>query len=103
MGGVHGVTEPGRARRYVSAWASENIAAGYADAAGTVRQWVDSAPHRANVLSRDMRATGIARHQGGVRGWYWTADFGNLTNAIAGAAGRDWRPGSKPRGHRRGP
>jgi uncharacterized protein YkwD len=70
---------------YGSSWASENIAAGFADAAGTVRQWMDSAPHRANILSGDMRAVGIARHQGGVYGWYWTVDFGNLTDdAIAG-------------------
>jgi uncharacterized protein YkwD len=65
---------------YPTTWARENIAAGYASGGDTVRQWMDSGPHRANILAGDMRAVGIARRAGGVYGWYWTADFGSVVD-----------------------
>lgn len=65
---------------YPTTWARENLAAGYARGGDTVRQWMDSGPHRANILAGDMRAVGIARRAGGVYGWYWTADFGSVVD-----------------------
>lgn len=66
---------------YPTTFASENIAAGYESGPDTLRQWMDSGPHRANILSGDMTAVGIARRPGGVYGWYWTADFGSILDA----------------------
>jgi uncharacterized protein YkwD len=57
---------------------SENIAAGSADAAGTLEQWKQSAPHRRNLLSRTLKVIGIGRSYDAdsLLGWYWAAEFG---------------------------
>ena len=57
---------------------AENIAAGYSDAASTFDQWVNSTPHRANMLNPDLHAIGIGAAYGGGSqyGTYWTTTFG---------------------------
>jgi uncharacterized protein YkwD len=57
---------------------SENVAAGAATAQATVRQWMDSPDHRANILDctvRDM-GVGVGSARGSTYGTYWTQDFG---------------------------
>lgn len=58
-----------------STWVRENIAAGNESAEATFTQWVNSGIHRDNMFDPSLKAIGIARRQGGVYGWYWTADF----------------------------
>ena len=61
----------------------ENIAAGHADAQATFEQWVNSPPHRANMLSPDFTAVGIGRayNAGSTYDWYWTTTFGGYADA----------------------
>ena len=57
---------------------SENIAAGNATADATVRQWLNSAGHRRNILdctAKDM-GLGVATNPGAKFRTYWTQDFG---------------------------
>lgn len=55
--------------------AAENVAMGSDTAEATVQQWLDSPPHRANML-------GAYQHMGGAGAmdtderWWWCADFG---------------------------
>src|SRR5689334_22945537 len=50
--------------------AAENIAYGYADFAGTLKQWINSAGHRANLLLHGAKSVGVAHAQNGHR-TYW--------------------------------
>jgi len=61
---------------------SENVAAGSADAAPTLEQWKQSAPHRKNLLSRSVKVIGIGRayDPGSMLGWYWTTTFGGTAD-----------------------
>ena len=57
---------------------SENIAAGNTTAAATMRQWMNSAGHRANILdctAKDM-GLGVASSPNSTYRTYWTQDFG---------------------------
>jgi uncharacterized protein YkwD len=57
---------------------SENIAAGNTTAAATMKQWMNSPGHRANILdckAKDM-GLGAASRAGSKFGTYWTQDFG---------------------------
>ncbi len=57
---------------------SENVAAGGTTAEATVRQWMDSPSHRANILdctARDM-GVGVGAARGSTYGTDWTQDFG---------------------------
>lgn len=58
---------------YLSA---ENIAAGQANAGAAVNSWMNSSGHKANILSSDYAATGIAafKHNGKI---YWVQVFGS--------------------------
>jgi uncharacterized protein YkwD len=60
-------------------WRGENLAAGNAGPAPTLRQWIASPPHRANMLGRTYRAIGIARVHvaGSPYRWYWATTFGS--------------------------
>jgi uncharacterized protein YkwD len=62
---------------------AENIAAGYSDAARTFQGWVDSPPHRANMLNGNLHAIGIgaAYGSGTQYGTYWTTTFGGTVDA----------------------
>jgi uncharacterized protein YkwD len=55
--------------------AAENIAYGYADFASTLKQWTNSAGHRANLLLHGARWIGVAHAQNGHR-TYWAMVIG---------------------------
>jgi uncharacterized protein YkwD len=50
--------------------AAENIAYGHSDFASTLKQWTNSAGHRANLLLRGAKWIGVAHAQNGRR-MYW--------------------------------
>jgi uncharacterized protein YkwD len=68
---------------YLYGTRAENIAAGYADAQRTFEQWVNSTPHRTNMLNPNLRAIGIgaAYGAGSQYGTYWTTTFGGPVDA----------------------
>jgi uncharacterized protein YkwD len=55
--------------------AAENIAYGYADFASTLKQWTNSAGHRANLLLHGAKWIGVAHAQNGHR-IYWAMVIG---------------------------
>ncbi|MEV6522626.1 sigma-70 family RNA polymerase sigma factor [Longispora sp. NPDC051575] len=55
---------------------SENIAAGNATAEGTMKQWMNSPGHKANILNCSSKAMGVGRATGGSYRYYWTQMFG---------------------------
>jgi hypothetical protein len=55
--------------------AAENIAYGYADFASTLKQWTNSARHRANLLLHGAKWIGVAHAQNGHR-VYWAMVIG---------------------------
>ena len=55
--------------------AAENIAYGHADFASTLKQWTNSAGHRANLLLHGARWIGVAHAQNGHR-MYWAMVIG---------------------------
>jgi uncharacterized protein YkwD len=55
--------------------AAENIAYGYADFASTLKQWTNSAGHRANLLLHGAKWIGVAHAQNGHR-MYWALVIG---------------------------
>ena len=55
--------------------AAENIAYGHADFASTLKQWTNSAGHRANLLLHGAKWIGIAHAQNGRR-MYWAMVIG---------------------------
>ena len=55
--------------------AAENIAYGHADFASTLKQWTNSAGHRANLLLHSAKWVGVARAQNGHR-VYWAMVIG---------------------------
>ena len=55
--------------------AAENIAYGHADFASTLKQWTNSAGHRANLLLHNAKWVGVARAQNGHR-VYWAMVIG---------------------------
>jgi uncharacterized protein YkwD len=55
--------------------AAENIAYGYADFASTLKQWINSAGHRANLLLHGAKWIGVAHAQNGQR-TYWAMVIG---------------------------
>ena len=57
---------------------SENIAAGQEFPDSVVVAWMRSPPHRANILSPEMKHVGIGYYLTDDKyGHYWTADFGD--------------------------
>ncbi len=55
--------------------AAENIAYGHADFASTLRQWINSVGHRANLLLHGAKWVGVAHAQNGHR-TYWAMVIG---------------------------
>jgi Cysteine-rich secretory protein family len=55
--------------------AAENIAYGYADFPSTLKQWINSAQHRANLLLHGAKWIGVAHAQNGHR-TYWAMVIG---------------------------
>lgn len=62
-------------------WLGENIAAGYNSADSVFNAWRNSPGHNANMLDGNFRAIGIGRYYqpGSTYGWYWTTDFGGVS------------------------
>jgi hypothetical protein len=63
--------------------AAENIAAGRAEARAIFEGWRGSSGHNRNMLDPRWKAIGISRvyNANTAYGWYWTADFGDFTDA----------------------
>jgi uncharacterized protein YkwD len=61
---------------------SENVAGGSSAAPATLEQWKQSAPHRKNLLNRNLKVIGIGRaySASAMLGWYWTTAFGGTTD-----------------------
>ncbi len=60
----------------------ENIAAGMASAQEAMQIWQNSAEHNANMLNGQYGAIGIGRAYSADSpyGWYWTTDFGDVSD-----------------------
>ena len=52
--------------------AAENIASGFLTAQKVLESWMNSAPHRQNILNGDFTHIGVGYHAGGSNGTYWT-------------------------------
>jgi uncharacterized protein YkwD len=64
---------------YRGNWVGENLAVGQWSAGSTVNAWINSAPHRANLLNGHYRVVGLGVVKGVYAGrwaYYITADFG---------------------------
>jgi uncharacterized protein YkwD len=55
----------------------ENLARGFVSADAVVRAWMDSLPHRENLLYPWWTRVGIAVHVGGPDGPWWVAEYFN--------------------------
>jgi uncharacterized protein YkwD len=77
-----GLRERAQRAGYAFSRISENLAAGQASAGAVVRTWLDSPPHRRNLLDPDLRHAGAGYvfrpAEAGTRryGHYWAANFG---------------------------
>ena len=60
----------------------ENIAAGNSSAERTFEQWKNSAPHNANMLSKNYKAIGIGLgyNNSSTYKYYWTTKFGGVVD-----------------------
>ena len=69
-------------------WRGENLAAGNARPGPTRRQWINSPPHRANMLNPHYSVIGIARVRvaGSPYRWYWATTFGSRLTGNAARA-----------------
>lgn len=67
-----------RLRRAGYGWSSwaENVAYGQTSAASVMNAWMNSPPHRANILST-LTDTGVGVAVGSDGRWYWTQVFAN--------------------------
>jgi uncharacterized protein YkwD len=62
---------------YPKASLAENIAAGQPTADAVVKDWLNSPPHRQNILDCRLRSVGTGLVTGGTYRYYWTQDFGS--------------------------
>lgn len=78
--GSDGSTFTGRIEQQGYHWsaAAENIAAGSNTPEGVVQQWMNSAPHKANILNPTYTEVGVgyAYSSASTYKYYWTLDFG---------------------------
>ena len=67
-----------KATGYKYSYLGENIAAGRSAAEGTIRQWMNSPGHRANILNRSFTEIGFgyANDQNSTYKHYWVQVFG---------------------------
>jgi uncharacterized protein YkwD len=67
-----------RVRAYDPKWRglAENIASGHETPEEVVAAWMESPRHRANILGKGYRETGVGFAAGGSEGFYWVQDFG---------------------------
>lgn len=88
--GIFAHDDPGRAWSQriaecgyrVTPLVGEDLAWGTETGRATVQIWRDSPAHNRIMMDPSMRAVGIARVRGS-SGWYWTADFGAVTDSPA--------------------
>ena len=68
-------------------WLGENIAAGFSTAQSVFDAWRNSPGHNANMLGANYTAIGIGRSYlaGSPYGWYWTTDFGGVSDGFVWA------------------
>ncbi len=74
-----GRTAPQRMQTAGYTWSrcGENIAVGFPTAAAAMQFWMNSPPHRGNILDPGMREMGVGYvQQPGGYGYYWTINFG---------------------------
>jgi uncharacterized protein YkwD len=78
-----------RAAGYDWTNAGENIAAGQDTAESVMTTWMNSAPHRANILHADFKEIGITVvfQEGSEFRFYWTQTFGARAGAPTGGGG----------------
>jgi uncharacterized protein YkwD len=70
-----------RIDNYYSGVNDENAAAGYYSPEAVMDAWMNSGPHRANILNPDSRAIGVGFYQGEDYLPYWIQDFGTQINS----------------------
>lgn len=65
-------------------WRGENLAAGNFEAEETFQQWVDSPPHRENMLNPNYRAVGLSRvcNPDSEFQCYWVTEFGSRVTKL---------------------
>jgi uncharacterized protein YkwD len=77
--GLNGSTAASRITQQGYKWSAmgENIAAGSSTPEGVVQQWMNSAPHKANILSPNYTDIGVgyAYSSASTYKHYWTLDF----------------------------
>jgi hypothetical protein len=66
-----------RASGYPYGWWAENVAYGYGSADDVMAAWMNSAGHRANILSTSYRNLGVGCAYSRSHVPYWTQDFGS--------------------------
>lgn len=68
-------------------WLGENIAAGYSTAQSVFDAWRNSPGHNANMLGANYTSIGIGRYYDASSpyGWYWTTDFGGVSDGFVWA------------------
>ncbi len=79
--GLNGSTVAGRIAQqgYTWSWVGENIAGGSNTPEAVVQQWMNSAPHKANILSPNFTDIGVGYAYASTSTYkhYWTLDFAN--------------------------
>ena len=68
--------------------AAENVSYGCADEACAIEQWAHSAPHRANMLRKEITRYGIASAVSASGQRYWVMELGGVTPTIRTQRGR---------------
>ena len=72
--------EPGQraiAAGYIYLAVGENLAGGQTSPEQALAEWMESEPHRRNILGAQWREVGIGVRTGGQHGVYWVLEFGN--------------------------
>ena len=70
-------------------WRGENIAAGQRNPSSVMNGWMNSAGHKANILSKNFKSIGIACYYvpGSQYGYYWVQCFGGTVLEAAAQTG----------------
>lgn len=71
-----------KTQRGPSGAAAENVSYGCADEACAILQWARSAPHRANMLRRDIGTYGIGSAVSASGRRYWVMELGGYTPTV---------------------
>ena len=66
-----------QATGYSGSTVGENIAWGWGTPSSVVNAWMNSAPHKANILNCSFHATGVGLAYASNGTAYWTQEFGS--------------------------